>query len=620
MRGRDYRHLAPVALGEQRNPGDPGEFYVALKPGVEFFGKPNVAAQPEILAVDPEGGKRAQVSVHVDLVRRNFSLARQANGGATLHSVVTAVDKIAASCDVITKNSPVSCPLTPTEKAGYYILHATAKDKRGNKVGAASSFYVIGEGEVGWGDNDEQRVELVPDRATYEPGQTAHVLVKSPFKSADALVTVERAGIYSRRQISFLVPLPPSTSPSPTTSSQRVRLGAAGEWSHQSRAEREHRARRRGAHLSCGVHDLSINPEARRLNVAVKANKARFLPGDKVEVDVDVHDQKAKASTSEVTLYAVDEGVLSLIGYKTPDPVSVFSAPRPLRVSTIESREALAEIKLGASALALAGLDKGLEGGGGGGEAMRRDFRESVYFNPSLVTDGKGHAHASFKLPDSLTTYRIMAVAVAEDDRFGSAEDADRGQQAADGASRFSARASGWRHHRGWDRSVVQGSREDQSRCDRHRGRTHATVTAQERRGSRYQCFGRGSILLQGGARGQSEGELSRQRGGAGECSRDHASGSHAGRGRSGCALRGYHRELRARSSAISRRCATTWAVSSSRSRRPRWWDSREASSSSSNTLTAVPSSSPVAWSRCCRSVIWPATSSVAAARRRRKW
>jgi uncharacterized protein YfaS (alpha-2-macroglobulin family) len=175
-----------------------------------------------------------------------------------------------------------------------------------------------------------------------------------------------------------------------------------------------------------GYATLSINPEARRLKVAVKSNKDKFLPGEVVEVDVDVRDQKAKAVKSEITLYAVDEGVLSLVGYKTPDPIPVFSAPRPLRVSTIEAREALASLRLPASGGSFDRdsdgiLDKG-DFGGGGSDSMRRDFRQSVYFNPSLVTDGGGHAHASFKLPDSLTSYRIMAVAVAEDDRFGSAE------------------------------------------------------------------------------------------------------------------------------------------------------------------------------------------------------
>jgi uncharacterized protein YfaS (alpha-2-macroglobulin family) len=398
----------------------PGEFYVAIKSGIDFFAKPNVAARPEVLAADPEGGKRAQVGVHVDLVRRSFSLARQASGGSALHTVVTPVDKVVASCDVVTQNAPVSCPLTPTT-GGYYLLHATAKDRRGNRVGASSSFYVIGDGEVGWGDNDEKRVDLVLDRTSYQAGETAHVLVKSPFKSADALVTVERAGIFTRRHITLSGPTP--TIDVPVTEDLRPNAfvsvilvrgrvkAAPGETAEPDIGAPTFRA---------GYTMISIDPEARRLQVAVKANKEKFLPGEKVEVDVDVRDQKAKGVKSELTLYAVDEGVLSLIGYKTPDPIPVFSAPRPLRVATIESREALAQIRL-ASALTL-GLDKGLEGGGGGGEAMRRDFRQSVYFDPSLLTDARGHAHASFTLPDSLTTYRIMAVAVAEDDRFGSAD------------------------------------------------------------------------------------------------------------------------------------------------------------------------------------------------------
>ena len=53
---------------------------------------------------------------------------------------------------------------------------------------------------------------------------------------------------------------------------------------------------------------------------------------------------------------------------------------------------------------------------------MRRNFQQSAYFNPSIVTDDEGRAHVSFTLPDSLTTYRIMAVSVARDDRYGFAE------------------------------------------------------------------------------------------------------------------------------------------------------------------------------------------------------
>ena len=87
---------------------------------------------------------------------------------------------------------------------------------------------------------------------------------------------------------------------------------------------------------------------------------------------------------AEVTLYAVDEGVLSLVGYKTPDPVPFFGAARSLKVATLESREALARVL---DPFATLGLDKGLDGGSGGEGGARRDFRASAYWSPALVTD-----------------------------------------------------------------------------------------------------------------------------------------------------------------------------------------------------------------------------------------
>src|SRR6187549_755282 len=103
-----------------------------------------------------------------------------------------------------------------------------------------------------------------------------------------------------------------------------------------------------------------------------------------------------------------------LTGYQVPDPVGRFTAPRPLQVATMESRADLARIY---EPQAMAGSEKGAEGGGGGD--VRSDFKQSAYFNPTLTTDEQGRAHVVFKAPDNLTTFRLMAVAVSKDDRYG---------------------------------------------------------------------------------------------------------------------------------------------------------------------------------------------------------
>jgi alpha-2-macroglobulin len=399
----------------------PGDFYLGVKPGADLFVKAADPVKPEVIAVQPKGGRVAGVPVTVELIQRRYTVAKQQVGGG--HRTETTIDdRVVATCSVTTAAAPVSCSLQPSG-VGYYLIHVTGKDRRGNALGASVGLYATGDtGETSWRDSDTLSVELVPDRKSYEVGQTAHVLVKSPFKSAEAWVAVERGGVYSERRTTLSGPMPtvdvPITDdlrPNAFVSVLLVRGRTKAPPAKVSASDVGAPAFR------AGYAALPVNPEGRRLTLALRPSKAEARPGDPLDVDVDVKDRAGKPAQAEVTLYAVDEGVLSLVNYKTPDPLVFFGAPRALKVATIESREALARVMNPFAAL---GLDKGLEGGdGSGARDIRRDFRASAYWGPALVTDAAGHVHASFKLPDGLTTYRVMAVASAQDDRFGYAED-----------------------------------------------------------------------------------------------------------------------------------------------------------------------------------------------------
>src|SRR5690606_5819138 len=234
--------------------------------------------------------------------------------------------------------------------------------------------------------------------------------------------TVERAGIYSQRRMKLEGPMPvvevPITDellPNAYVSVVLVRGRAKDKPDNPKQPDL-------GAPtFRLGYANLVVDPKSRRLEVKVTPNRKEFAPGDMVDVSIDVTNAEGRGERAEVTLYAVDEAVLSLVGYKTPDPIPVFNAPRALSTITIESREGLARIfSMEGNAVGL--LEKGGEGGGGS-DGTRRDFRQTVYFQPSLVTDENGHAKASFKLPDSLTSYRIMAVVVGKTDRFGFGEE-----------------------------------------------------------------------------------------------------------------------------------------------------------------------------------------------------
>ncbi|MEP7049170.1 MAG: MG2 domain-containing protein [Pseudomonadota bacterium] len=391
----------------------PAEFYLGLKEPEDYFAPAPGKLVTSVLALSPKGEKLSGKSVKVELISRRWTYARQGQAGNDSRLVSKVVDRVVSSCTVSTGALPAPCSLDLTE-AGYHVLHAVAKDSRGNVAESALGMYGIGEAGTGFADSDKLNVELKSNKPSYQIGETARVLVKSPFPDAEALVTVERAGIYRSERRHLHGPTPTidlkiteDLRPNAFVSVHLVRPSSVKEKAAL------------GAPYRVGYTELRIDPEARRLAVAVRADKTDFAPGGEINVDVDVKDHAGKPQATEVTLYAVDEGVLSLIGYKVPDPIPVFTKPRPLGVATLESREGMAHLGLEALDGAL-GDEKGRDGGGGGDMSpARRDFRQTAYFNPALLTDANGKAHVHFKLPESLTTYRIMAVAVSDGDHYG---------------------------------------------------------------------------------------------------------------------------------------------------------------------------------------------------------
>ena len=120
---------------------------------------------------------------------------------------------------------------------------------------------------------------------------------------------------------------------------------------------------------------------------------------------------------SEVTLWAVDYGVLSLTGYRTPDVLGSVYVHKALQVMNTDNRQRIVSRRVL--------TPKGdTEGGGGGvdGGAVRKDFRVLAFWIGSVVTNANGEATADVKLPESLTTYRIMAVAGDRASRFGNGD------------------------------------------------------------------------------------------------------------------------------------------------------------------------------------------------------
>src|SRR5207247_2406998 len=92
---------------------------------------------------------------------------------------------------------PLSVPLPA---GGYFEMTAVAKDAEGHSTTTKTNFYSLGTGYTAWERFDHNRITIVPEKATYKPGDSARIMIQSPWERATALLTTEREGVRTRRQ------------------------------------------------------------------------------------------------------------------------------------------------------------------------------------------------------------------------------------------------------------------------------------------------------------------------------------------------------------------------------------------------------------------------------------
>lgn len=393
-----------------------GEVQLGVRQG-SFFAETGKPQKVEVVAVRPDGQTQQGMNVKLELVRREWNSVRKAEPSGGYRWVSEFKDETVDTQQVRTGVKAVEATLTPA-KAGYYVVRASLTDGRGNLVASESSFYASGSDYVAWERVEGDNLELVADRKKYKPGDTATILVKSPYEKTRALVTLERDHIMDR----FVVDLE-GTAPTikiPLTSRHLPNVYASVILLQGRNPKQEFGPD--GQDLSkpgfkIGYVNLPVEPEEKKLQVTVKTDKEKYAPGDEVVASFEVHDAAGKPAEAELCVAVPDQGVLALTGYELPDWFSAFYGPRALAVTTCETRMDV----IGQRAYGTKGANPG---GGGGFEASegRDDFRYTAYWNASLTTDSSGKAEARFKLPDNLSTFRVMAMAQSERSQFGSAE------------------------------------------------------------------------------------------------------------------------------------------------------------------------------------------------------
>ncbi|HEX9681225.1 MAG TPA: MG2 domain-containing protein [Anaerolineales bacterium] len=293
-------------------------------------------------------------------------------------------------------------------RPGNYRVTSEGRDSGGRQVRGEVTLWVAGPAAGVWREPPTGRMVLVPDRAVYRPGETARILVSSPFEGpVQALVSVEREGVLTHSVIplgpgdTVEVPLEERYAPNVFVSLMLVRPGD----------EETPPA------LAAGLVDLAVSAEAHRLQIRLTPDRTQAAPGEPVTYRLQANDAQGRPAQAEFSLALTDLAALSLVGPNSGPPFDSFYSPRLLHVGTAASLAVSGE--QGGPGL----FADGIGGGGGEGEptVVRREFPDTAYWNPAVLTDSRGQAAITVTLPDSLTTWHMDARGVTLDTRLGSA-------------------------------------------------------------------------------------------------------------------------------------------------------------------------------------------------------
>ncbi len=394
----------------------PAAFYIAARPeGDQWFWTANRARAISLAARRATGERVSGVRIDGLLVRREWHRVQRIRNGIAEQVGEWVADTV-SRCTVTVGAIDGTCNVTPT-KGGVHSLIFTARDNDGRTTVTAFTRWVAGPEWVPWSDDNQLKLDVIADKERYAPGDTATLMFASPFTNAEALITVEREGVLEHRRqrltsgtTTLRLPITEAHAPNIFVSMlvARGRVQAPDATGDPGRPT-----------IRVGFAELRVTPEVKRLRVTVAPDRAQYAPGDSARVQVAVRDAAGNGQRSEVTLWAVDQGVLSLTGFATPDPVDLLYSPRGLGLTLASTHANVApQLPEGEKAT----REPGGGGGGSDDDVLRSRFRTTAFFLGSVVTDANGNATATATLPDNLTTFRVMAVALTTGDRFGSGD------------------------------------------------------------------------------------------------------------------------------------------------------------------------------------------------------
>lgn len=432
-----------ILTAASRVPMHPSGVYVGIKP--EGWAGNSREVRAQLVVLDTAGKPLPNHPVAIDVYeRKTYSNRRRLVGGFYAYDTSTEIKSTSTNCSTRTDASGLAfCSMKP-RASGELILLARAKDGGGREAYATGSVWMRGEEDWWFEPANHDRIDLIPEKKRYEPGETAKLQVRMPFREATVLLTVEREGVLWQKVVDLdgkspvvEVPLLGSYGPNVFISALALRgrvdpeipgpyawlkrwIYKIGYWlrfTDEIPVERDTRPTAlvdlAKPAYKLGITEIKVGRADYALNVKVTPEREVLKVRETTRVSIEVADSKGvPAANGEIALAAVDEGLLELLDNRSWNILEGILQERPAEVMTATAQGfVIGKRHFGKKAVAA--------GGGGGRGSGRELFDTLLLWKARVALDAQGRAAIEIPTNDSLTSFRIVAVATAGASKFG---------------------------------------------------------------------------------------------------------------------------------------------------------------------------------------------------------
>ncbi len=415
----------------------PADYYIGIKQPTTFSARSEQPLKLEFQAVDTEGKVCTVPSALTLTITHHVQNPYSEGSFMDIISPSAAGEETTQTHSILLDASGKGSFEMPREEAGRYTIKISGVDNEGRAFSSVVTHHVWGDKLISEDSNHFENISIQTDKDIYLAGEKVKMLLYTPIEG-DVLITYEREGVlrHEMKKITAdnpVVELDLQENDAPSVHVVATMIKGA-DLSHTGRPV-----------IYEGSQTIHIDPVEKKLAVKLELPQGKTLPRDVCKLKGQVLDAQGQpVPEANVLLYVEDEGALQAGDFHMPALLRNFHRERPHSVRYFSSyawlEPSLLEMRRLRNTALFLGSEQacyalyssgGVQGGLGSGFLgrtwsasaskiiLRDDFSPCSLWLARIKTDAEGRFDAEVKNPDTLTRYRVIAVASQGADRFG---------------------------------------------------------------------------------------------------------------------------------------------------------------------------------------------------------